>query len=159
MKQAGVEHKNIMTLKLRRNAGNPEERARQRGSRMGPSSGGAGMTSPFSPGGLGESSGAKIIDLPRRRRSMDEGGRQRYYDSYWNRSYSSNQRTWSIEEDHQRSSLRLRSDYGCFAVFISLAIFISRPALASSVTTSGALCSVSEMVSLKSCSIRPVERW
>jgi len=88
---------------------------------MGPSSGGAGITSPFSSGGLRESVGTYTNDLPRRRGSMDEGGRKRYYDSYWNRSYSSNQRTWSTEEDHQQRSLR--AGYGCFAVFSSLAIF------------------------------------
>ena len=126
MKQSGTQDKNIMTLNLRRNSGNVEERARRREGRMEPSSGGAGTTSALRSAGLGESLGMHINDLPRRRRSMDEDRRERYYDSYWNRSYSSNQRTWSTEEEEEEDQQRsLQAGYGCFAVFSALAIFVS----------------------------------
>lgn len=54
---------------------------------------------------------------------MDEARRKTYYDSYWNRSYSSNQRAWSTEEEHRRS--RLQAGYGICAVFASIAILLS----------------------------------
>jgi len=101
--------------------GNLEERARPRGSRMGTSSGGARIASAYSLDGSGEHIGANINDMPRRRGSMDETGRQRYYDSYWNRSYSINQRAWNTEGEHQQR--RLQAGYGFFVVFASVAIF------------------------------------
>ncbi|KAG0555010.1 hypothetical protein KC19_12G136700 [Ceratodon purpureus] len=106
--------------------GNLEERARHRSSRMGRSSGGAfdaGIASAYSLGGRAEPFGADTNDSLRPRASMDEATRQSYYDSYWDRSYASNQRTWSTEQDQRRRGLQ--AGYGFFAVFAFFAFFLS----------------------------------
>lgn len=98
-------------------SGKLEKRKRRTNGGMGISSGGAGVTPAESSGGSGEFHDAS--SLPRRRGSMDEARRKTYYDSYWNRSYSSNQRAWSTEEE-QRSGLQ--AGYGICAVLASIAI-------------------------------------
>jgi hypothetical protein len=91
---------------------------------MGRSSGGAfdaGIASAYSLSGRAEPFGADINDPLRQRASMDESSRQSYYDSYWDRSYASNQRTWSTEQDQQRRGLH--AGYGFFAVLSFFAFF------------------------------------
>ena len=91
---------------------------------MGRSSGGtfdAGIVSAYSLSGRAEPSGAETNDLLGHRGSMDEAARQSYYDSYWDRSYASNQRSWSTEQDQQRRGLQ--AGYGFFAVFAFFAFF------------------------------------
>lgn len=108
-------------------SGKLEERRRRTNGAMGMPSGGAGVSSAESSGGSGEFYDAS--SLPRRRGSMDEARRKTYYDSYWNRSYSSNQRAWSTEEN-QRSGLQ--AGYGICAVFASIATLrecLSKPTL------------------------------
>ena len=104
--------------------GNLEDRARHRSGRMGRPSDGAfdrGIASAYSLGGRAEPFGAGALDPQRHRGSMDEAARQNYYDSYWDRSYSSNQRTWSTEQDQRRTGLQ--AGYGFFAVFAFFAFF------------------------------------
>ncbi|XP_024362235.1 E3 ubiquitin-protein ligase APD2 isoform X2 [Physcomitrium patens] len=94
---------------------------------MGRSIGGGydpGAASACGPSSRSELFGADVNDLPRRRGSMDEAGRQSYYESYWDRSYASNQRSWSTEQDHRRRE-GLQAGYGFFAAFAFLSFFLS----------------------------------
>jgi len=101
--------------------GNLEERARHRGG-MGRSSGGAfdaGIASAHSSSGRAEPFAQDVSDQPRRR-TMDDP--PSYYDSYWDRSYPNNQRSWSTEQDQRRRE-GMQAGYGFFAVLAFFSLF------------------------------------
>lgn len=91
---------------------------------MGRSSGGAfdgAITSAYGSSGKEEPFGPNVSDRPRRR-TMDDP--PSYYNSYWNRSYSNNQRSWSTERDQRRGE-GTPAKSGFFVVFAFFSFFVS----------------------------------
>lgn len=89
---------------------------------MGRSSGGAfdgAITSAYGSSGKEEPFGPNVSDRPRRR-TMDDP--PSYYNSYWNRSYSNNQRSWSTERDQRRGE-GTPAKSGFFVVFAFFSFF------------------------------------
>ena len=103
--------------------GNLEDGVRHRGGGMGRSSDGTfdtGVTSAYSSSGRTETFGANAFD-PRRTSRRDDTYTttpSNYYDSYWNRPYSNNQRSWRSTQAEPRNS-----GYGFFIVFAFFAFF------------------------------------